>query len=129
LSLTTTALEALMTYDWPGNVRQLARALERALALAPGPAVTVTDLPGEVSKDYDDLLREVPARDDSLRAWSSRYVRLVLERCEGNKRRACEILDITYHTLQGHLEYGSPARLGSREDAPIGVPQQCGEAV
>ena len=131
LSLTSTALEALMTYDWPGNVRQLARALERALALAPGPAVTVTDLPGEVSKDYDDLLREVPARDDTLRAWSSRYVRLVLERCEGNKRRACEILDITYHTLQGHLEYGSPSssRPRSREETPLGVPQQCGEAV
>jgi len=97
-----------MAYDWPGNVRQLARALERAIALAPGPAVTVTDLPAEISSDYPDLLREVPSRDDSLRAWSSRYVRLVLERCAGNKRRACEILDISYHTLQAHLEYGSP---------------------
>ena len=108
LSLTSSALEALMAYDWPGNVRQLARALERAIALAPGPAVTVTDLPAEISSDYQDLLREVPSRDDSLRAWSSRYVRLVLERCAGNKRRACEILDISYHTLQAHLEYGSP---------------------
>lgn len=108
LSLTSSALEALMAYDWPGNVRQLARALERAVALAPGPAVTVTDLPAEISSDYQDLLREVPPRDDSLRAWSSRYVRLVLERCAGNKRRACEILDISYHTLQAHLEYGSP---------------------
>jgi transcriptional regulator with PAS, ATPase and Fis domain len=108
LSLTSSALEALMAYDWPGNVRQLARALERAIALAPGPAVTVTDLPAEISNDYQDLLREVPSRDDSLRAWSSRYVRLVLERCAGNKRRACEVLDISYHTLQAHLEYGSP---------------------
>jgi transcriptional regulator with PAS, ATPase and Fis domain len=131
LSLTTTALEALMAYDWPGNVRQLARALERAVALAPGPAVTVTDLPGEVSRDFGDLLREVPSRDDTLRAWSSRYVRLVLERCEGNKRRACEILDITYHTLQAHLEYGSPPgtrkpnRPGSLDGEAVGAAQRC----
>ena len=111
LSLTAPALEALMAYDWPGNVRQLARALERAVALAPGPAVTVTDLPGAIPSDSrDSSLREVPARDDSLRAWSSRYVRLVLERCDGNKRRACQILDITYHTLQSHLDYGFAAR-------------------
>jgi len=124
LSLTSSALEALMAYDWPGNVRQLARALERAIALAPGPAVTVTDLPAEISSDYQDLLREVPSRDDSLRAWSSRYVRLVLERCAGNKRRACEILDISYHTLQAHLEYGSP--LATVKTSPNGGPHEVG---
>jgi two-component system NtrC family response regulator len=131
LSLTSSALEALMAYDWPGNVRQLGRALERAVALAPGPSVTVTDLPAEISSEYRDLLREVPNRDDSLRAWSSRYVRLVLERCQGNKRRACQILDITYHTLQGHLEYASP--IGStrpkpaapRPDLPVPMAHAC----
>ena len=122
LSLTSSALEALMAYDWPGNVRQLARALERAVALAPGPSVTVTDLPAEISREYRDLLREEPGRDDSLRAWSSRYVRLVLERCDGNKRRACQILDITYHTLQSHLEYASP--LGSTKPKPaVSLPE------
>jgi two-component system NtrC family response regulator len=130
LSLTSSALEALMAYDWPGNVRQLARALERAVALAPGPAVTVTDLPAEISSDYQDLLREVPPRDDSLRAWSSRYVRLVLERCAGNKRRACELLDISYHTLQALLEYGSPLPIvkpanGGAHDMRADVSHEC----
>jgi two-component system NtrC family response regulator len=126
LSLTSSALEALMAYDWPGNVRQLARALERAVALAPGPSVTVTDLPAEISSEYRDLLREVPNRDDSLRAWSSRYVRLVLERCQGNKRRACQILDITYHTLQSHLAYASP--LGGTAPKPaVSLPELPGQ--
>jgi two-component system, NtrC family, response regulator HydG len=131
LSMTAPALEALMAYDWPGNVRQLARALERAIALAPGPSVTVTDLPGEISSEYQDLLREVPARDDSLRAWSSRYVRLVLERCEGNKRRACQVLDISYHTLRAHLEYGSPLAgpksppVAPPHDEPAGITPTC----
>ena len=112
-----------MAYDWPGNVRQLARALERAVALAPGPAVTVTDLPAEISSDYQDLLREVPPRDDSLRAWSSRYVRLVLERCQGNKRRACDELEISYHTLKSHLRYDGQrvTRRTSVVAAPLGT--------
>ena len=40
-----------------------------------------------------------------MRAWGSRYARLVLERCEGNKRRTCEVLGISYHTLQSYLRY------------------------
>ena len=35
-----------------------------------------------------------------------RYARLILDQCQGNKRRACQILDISYHTLQTYLEYG-----------------------
>jgi len=99
------ALEALMAYDWPGNVRQLGRVIERSLALSTGPAITVADLPGDVTKDYRDVLLEVPRRDDSLRAWTCRYVRLVLDRCNGNKKKACDELAISYHTLQSHLEY------------------------
>ncbi len=105
------ALEALTTYDWPGNVRQLERVLERAVALAIGPAIGVDDLPPDVTREYRDLLIELPARNDSLRAWSSRYVRLVLERCEGNKRRACDLLDISYHTLQAYLQFDCPRPL------------------
>ena len=45
---------------------------------------------------------------DTLRAWSSRYVRVVLRRCANNKRRACDVLGITYHTLQAHLRHRAP---------------------
>lgn len=107
-SVAATALEALETYDWPGNVRQLARVLERAIALATEPVITIADLPSSITKDYAALTRHAGGRDDSLRAWSGRYTRLILERCHGNKRRACEVLDISYHTLRAHLDYASP---------------------
>jgi transcriptional regulator with PAS, ATPase and Fis domain len=104
-AIAVSAVEALATHDWPGNVRQLARVLERAIALSTGPVVTVADLPADITQDYRDLLSDVPDRDDSLRAWTSRYVRLVLDREQGNKRRACDVLGISYHTLQSHLDY------------------------
>ncbi len=40
-----------------------------------------------------------------MRAWGSRYARLVLEKNAGNKRQACRALDISYHTLNGYLKY------------------------
>ncbi len=108
LGFSQAALDVMVSYEWPGNVRQLGRVVERALALAEGPEVTAADLPPEIS----GIFPEVPVddgQDRTLRAWSRRYARLVLERCAGNKRRACDVLDITYHTLQSLLETDSAA--------------------
>ena len=55
---------------------------------------------------------------------ASRYARLVLDRCKDNKREACRILDISYHTLQSYLRFpvhepaGSPPwEAGAEEDS------------
>jgi DNA-binding NtrC family response regulator len=98
------AMEALIAYDWPGNVRQLERVIERAVALATGAEIGLPDLPHEISHDYRDLAAAVPAAGDyTLRAWTRRYARLTLERCHGNRREACERLGISYHTLKVYL--------------------------
>jgi transcriptional regulator with PAS, ATPase and Fis domain len=104
------AMEALVAYDWPGNVRQLGRVLERAVALASRPEISLGDLPDHLRGVGREVVGEVRHSDDSLRAWSSRYVHLVLARCGGNKRKACDVLDISYHTLQAHLTYATPPR-------------------
>lgn len=105
VTIASAAREALTVYNWPGNVRQLARVLERAIALAAGPQITLADLPDAVRHEYREVQAGAGDCDDSLRGWCSRYVRLVLERCGGNKRRACDVLNISYHTLQAYLEY------------------------
>jgi transcriptional regulator with PAS, ATPase and Fis domain len=114
LRLTEAALDALIAFDWPGNVRQLERMLERAIALAPGAVVDLNDLPDTVVHGYRELLDELPQTNETLRTWTSRYVRVVLDRCQGNKRRACDLLDISYHTLRSHL---ASAQGASRGDA------------
>jgi DNA-binding NtrC family response regulator len=102
------AVETMMAYDWPGNVRQLCRVVERVIALAPADVIHPADLPDEITRGHAEP--DEGARDETLKAWSSRYVRLVLHRCAGNKRRACEVLDITYHTLQTYLDHGLTPR-------------------
>jgi DNA-binding NtrC family response regulator len=117
LHLSAAAADALLAYDWPGNVRELERLIERAVALTGTEVIELDDLPPGVRGDEVTALIPSLARRDSLRAWGSRYVRLVLERAQGNKREACRVLDISYHTLQAYLRY--PIDAGT--DAPEGM--------
>jgi DNA-binding NtrC family response regulator len=104
LRLSAAASDALKAYDWPGNVRELERLMERAVALADREVIELDDLPAAVRGDYATIGPSLQ-RNDSLRAWASRYARLVLHRCGGNKREACRTLDISYHTLQSYLRF------------------------
>lgn len=44
------AMQALLVYDWPGNIRELENVVERALALGQGPVVTLADLPPHIAQ-------------------------------------------------------------------------------
>jgi transcriptional regulator with PAS, ATPase and Fis domain len=114
LALSTPASDALRHYSWPGNVRELQRLIERAVALTESGTIELDDLPAHVRGEYTEVLGPALASDESMRAWGSRYARLVFERCGRNKRRACALLDISYHTLQAYLRYnaGSPPEDG-----------------
>ena len=105
ISLSEAATDALITYDWPGNVRELERVIERAVALAGGPFLELDDLPPALLGGYADVLLPALHARSTMRAWGSRYARLVLERCRNNKRQACRQLGISYHTLQGYLRF------------------------
>ena len=105
LSLSDAAVDALGLYAWPGNVRELERFIERAVALTESNQIELDDLPPQLRGDYVEILGPSFAAGESLRAWGSRYARLVYERCGRNKRRACRHLDISYHTLQAYLRY------------------------
>lgn len=105
LHLSRAAEEALVTYDWPGNVRELERVLERLVALSTSDVIELDDLPPGVGRDYSTTIGPSLSRDDTLRTWASRYARLVLVRCQGNKREASQVLGISYHTLQSYLRH------------------------
>jgi hypothetical protein len=107
LSLSPQTEEALTLHSWPGNVRELERLMERAVALAQADRIELDDLPPAVRGEYDETLGPALASDESFRAWGSRYAKLVFERCGRNKRRACQVLEISYHTLTAYLHYAN----------------------
>jgi len=104
-TMTAAAADALTAYDWPGNVRELERMIEGAIATAESRQIRVDDLPVSLRGGYAEHLMPSCQLGDTMRAWGSRYARLVLEKNAGNKRQACRALQISYHTLNAYLKY------------------------
>ena len=100
-------LDALMQYDWPGNIRELENYTERAVVVAPGQILT----PG----DYPQRLTSGPqGRDDggihigmTVHEMERRLIMKTLESCKGNRTEAAGMLGISTRTLRNKLhEYG-----------------------
>jgi two-component system nitrogen regulation response regulator NtrX len=62
------AMEMLRRYDWPGNIRELRNALERAVVLSKGEAIGVSDLPEEVRNGVGAVVASRNAGGDSYLA-------------------------------------------------------------
>jgi transcriptional regulator with PAS, ATPase and Fis domain len=127
LELSRGASEALLSYSWPGNVRELERLMERTLTLTRGSVIDLDDLPVRLRQGYGDVLLPPMDGQETLRAWGSRYVRLVLERSGRNKRKACRSLGISYHTLQAYLR--DAQHQAEEEMSRAGRDRQHGQAV
>ncbi|MEQ1572752.1 MAG: sigma 54-interacting transcriptional regulator, partial [Vicinamibacterales bacterium] len=121
LGLSDAAIDALLLYGWPGNVRELERLIERAVALTESDRIELDDLPPPLRSDYGPVVGASLASGESMRAWGSRYARLVFERCGRNKRRTCQVLDISYHTLQAYLRHTRRAHRPSMAILPAWV--------
>lgn len=113
VELSDSVADALVAHDWPGNVRELERVIERAVAMTTSSQIVLADLPPSVTTRFEEVLGPSLQQDDTMRAWGSRYARVVLAQCKHNKRQACRKLGISYHTLQAYLSYARPTRSGS----------------
>ena len=104
-TLTDEAMEALMRAPWPGNVRELEHVIERAVVMASGPALTLSDLgedwntAGEATSGRD--LRAV-ARDAAQTAERARIVE-ALRQASGKRARAARALKISRASLYNKL--------------------------
>ncbi len=111
--LSPRALDLLQRYRWPGNVRELENALERALVLAEDEEIGPEALPDAVQRsvapgpppahpDPDDL-----SVKRAQRALEADLIRRALERTQGNRTRAAELLELSPRALLYKIrEYG-----------------------
>lgn len=88
------ALRTLETYHWPGNVRQLLNALDRAKILAEGGLIRVQDLPSEVRHGHTPAKPVVVNDTDDLATIQRSKIMEVLERVKGNKTKAARALGV-----------------------------------
>ncbi|HMB54931.1 MAG TPA: sigma-54 dependent transcriptional regulator [Thermoanaerobaculia bacterium] len=89
------ALELLAEQPWPGNVRQLANVLERAVILADGPRIGVGDV--------EPLLGATGGGEGNGPGERER-VRQALVDADGDKEKAAELLGVSYRTLQRRVK-------------------------
>ncbi|MCE9544997.1 MAG: sigma-54 dependent transcriptional regulator [Planctomycetia bacterium] len=98
------ALAALARYSWPGNVRQLINALERAKILADDRVISLVDLPREVVSSAETNGIAVAKSGDALATIQRTHVLDVLQREKGNKARAARALGLNRRSLYRLLE-------------------------
>jgi len=108
-SVSPEALEVLCRYSWPGTVRELENAIERAVAVAKGNVVLPSDLPAEVYGGATVAVASILDDRPTLGELERRYIALVLTECGGNKKRAAEKLGIDRRTLYRAIERSGDA--------------------
>jgi two-component system response regulator HydG len=116
LGFSKAARQALQTYDWPGNIRELRNAVERMVVLDSDGQLDVDDLPDEIAvlarRDGDLPGTPVSPGSDSLIGRplvdvEKYYIQRALEFTEGRREEAAQLLGIGERTLYRKIkEYG-----------------------
>jgi len=112
LTVSQHAMRRLMAYHWPGNVRQLENAIERAVAFSAGRShIDVVDLPAEVQHTPEAVVPAsvtLPEEGIDLGAYMGNIerelIQLSLERTGGNKGQAARLLNLNRTTLVEKLK-------------------------
>lgn len=98
VSFSPGAIEAMMQYSFPGNVRELLNVIERCIALADSEDIQAVDLPAHITKSHQE--KTVLATLQEISAEAEReHIRRILQITKGNRSKASEILGVSRKTL------------------------------
>lgn len=94
------AMEALISWGWPGNIRELENVLERAMILCENGVVRLHDLPPEILDDTPDTrVTDDMNFEAQLAAFRQQLLSQALEKSGGNKSQAARLLGISRNYL------------------------------
>lgn len=104
------AMEVLLDYSWPGNVRQLESAIQRAVLLCEGDRITPRDLPQEVlarktpARSSRAERFEIPADGINFEQFERDLIMQAMDRADWVIAHAAKMLGMSYRTLQYRLD-------------------------
>ncbi|MGA2443511.1 MAG: sigma-54 dependent transcriptional regulator, partial [Tepidisphaeraceae bacterium] len=107
--ITPAAQQMLVSYSWPGNVRQLRTAVENMVVLAPGKMMGVESLPAEIqpAAGAEHISGITNLVGISIEEAEKELIRNTLKMVDGNREQAARILRIGERTLYRKIrEYG-----------------------
>jgi DNA-binding NtrC family response regulator len=105
--LTPETKKLMYDYSWPGNVRQLESAIERAILLSEGDLITPEDLPSEVRQEVGPAAEgafKLPSEGINFEDVERNLITQAMEQTDYNITKAAKLLGLTFRTLQYRLE-------------------------
>jgi two-component system, NtrC family, response regulator AtoC len=121
------AISLLMSYPWPGNIRELENVIKRALIKTEGETISSVEIPGRTDLEAppDELVQEISAAAPFKEYMKkivgdaeSRYLVHMLERNQGNVKVVAESMDLDRKTVYKKIEeYGIDLARFRRDDS------------
>ena len=106
VEISGSVLDALKKYDWPGNVRELKNIVERLLILAENDKIHISSLPAEILQTgVEQKSPELGSDsfDNMVRTFEKSLIQQALQKSDGNKAKAAELLKIPATTLRSKI--------------------------
>jgi two-component system response regulator HydG len=97
------ALAHLMKQRWPGNIRELENLIERAVIICTGTELQEEDLVLDEAENREDFLKSTDSEYPSLNEIEMRYIAFILNKTDGKKEMAAQILGIDRTTLHRRI--------------------------
>jgi DNA-binding NtrC family response regulator len=110
IDIETGAKKLLIDYHYPGNVRQLESAIERAILLCENDTITIEDLPPEMTQGTSlasvdgDVQFKLPPEGVNFEDVERSLIMQAMDRTENNITKSAKLLGLTFRTLQYRLE-------------------------
>jgi DNA-binding NtrC family response regulator len=118
--LTPETRKLMIDYGWPGNVRQLESAIERAILLCEGDLITIEDLPLEVRQEAGPSapgMFKLPPEGISFEDVERDLIMQAMEQTDYNITKSAKLLGLTFRTLQYRLEKFGIKKPDGKEEA------------
>ena len=101
-------MEALINYQWPGNIRELENTIERVVILSHGDEITLADLPAEVRSGATVTVPSaagfnLPEEGVDLEEVELDLIRQALSRTGGSVPKAAKLVGLTAKTLEARM--------------------------
>lgn len=105
IELDPSVLDLLCSYDWPGNIRELSNAIERAVIMSTGAVIFPEDLPDELLaplsfiEEKNEQYPERHSLKESMKGYEQSLINSVLSSCRGNRTQTAKLLGISRRAL------------------------------